>query len=160
MYADRAEYNRRGEEILASHRSEAGERWDTVLLPCDLRGIALSLRKTFNALFSSGVTGMIPTTLSLRFHSCWATFRECLRRLIRARPVIKEGSPAADRKGYKEKMLSHCLDLSTASGMQSATRLLAIANGDWERTNIVEHYRSPDLPAGMPDRRLATQVAD
>ena len=72
--------------------------------------------------------------------------------------VFKVGPAPPDKKGYKAKLLPLCLDLSKVSGLQAAVRVLSVANGDWQRRDLVEHY----LPAGQAraPAGLATTLAD
>ena len=156
MCADRAGSNRRGEEILASHRSNPGSRWQSVLYPCDLHGVAGSLKNTYEQLLGEHLTGMIRLSLSLRFQNCWSLFRRALRLVIQQRMQFKPGHPPASVVKYKAFITSLCLQGSPSTKIQSLIGVLHVANGDWLNHDQVEVYW-PEEKGAPPESPSARQ---
>ena len=154
--ADRAGFNRRGEEILSNVRAHS---WQSCILPCDLHGVAGCHRRAFDGLLSRDITGMLRTSLSLRLHSSWSTFRLALSQVIAARLHIRFDHPPASAEEYKQHVLPLCLDGGAASGLECMVRLLGVATGDWQNRDQVEVYwREADGPV-PPHESLAHRVA-
>ena len=136
--SDRLAANLKAERALAAER---GLGWVSLQSACDVHSVAGAHTKAL-AFVSEFISLMVNLSLSLRLHGNMRRFRACLKQLIAAKLVIKQGESSREARDYRE----FCLKLFLARGSFAAKRRMLLwlwCNGEWRNPDAIEHYVDP-----------------
>ena len=131
------------EKQVLGGRSEEGNAWSGLHLPCNIHIIAGAFKKSFQ-LMDSDVSGMINVALYLSMGPNMFLFRQTLTQLVASKLQIVRGTPTPEMHMYREHMLN--LFCSAGRGLALKRFLLSkLPNGDWRRKDIIEVFIPPGL---------------
>jgi len=136
--SDRLAANLKAERALAAER---GPEWTSLQSACDVHSVAGAQTKAL-AFLSEFISLMVNLSLSLRLHGNTRRFRACLKRLVAAKLVIKQGESSMEARDYRE----FCLKLFLARGSFAARRRMMLwlwCNGEWRNPDAIEHHIDP-----------------
>ena len=137
---DKAGYNKKAEEQLAAER---GARWQTCLLSCEIHALANTHVRVFEGLAPQHIKGMLRWALSLRLQTTWSVFKQALQTVVRSMPLrVFLGRPPPDVQAHQKELVSLLLGPGDRA-LPYLVKLLTAVNGDWRRTDTLEHYWNP-----------------
>lgn len=137
--SDRYSANKVAEHAILSGRPG----WDGVSFFCEAHLCSGAQSKTFE-LIDPMVSHLINWSLSLAHGTSMRTFRQSLKHVIATKLVVLHGAPSDAAVKHR----SAAIDLYLARGAHRRVRMAtleALANGDWRRTDRVEHYSAPGI---------------
>eukprot|EP00971_Amphidinium_carterae_P329391 6461808-Amphidinium_carterae.1 len=125
---DGAGSNMKGEHEMMRDR----KGWLHCMFICDIHKVASLHKKSYEALHSEQIVGLLHTALSLRTQCSWETFRTAVATVLRNMPleIVHERAPDEVAMQYKTALLTH-LYTGSGSGLATALELLLVFNGDW-----------------------------
>eukprot|EP00971_Amphidinium_carterae_P262011 5197117-Amphidinium_carterae.3 len=139
--SDKAGYNMKGEKEFV--RCRAG--WSHLPLHCEIHDNSHVFSATVEPLCTDQITGILNTALSLRHSGSISAFRRALREEIQETLVIKQGSCNQEACLHRQRTLQ----VFTAGSSKTLSQLMLLSllpNGDWRKSDVVEHYVDHAMP--------------
>eukprot|EP00971_Amphidinium_carterae_P199037 3949828-Amphidinium_carterae.2 len=131
--ADQASYNNVAEKLMQQSRSG----WYSAQWFCDVHAVAGTHDKCFEQLFPSQFRGLLHAALGLRVAHSWVNFKRAIIDEIDSRPVEIVLASSCRPRSLQYKMdLLQLLCENSPGGMEKATRLFTVFNGDWTAATL------------------------
>eukprot|EP00971_Amphidinium_carterae_P249070 4944001-Amphidinium_carterae.1 len=96
--------------------------------------------RCFDKMIPEHIRGMLHAALSLRYATGMASFRRCLKSVIKEKLVIMQGTPSSTSTKYRQS----CMELFLPDNGSLVKRMLLqhLPNGDWRDSSVVQYYPS------------------
>eukprot|EP00971_Amphidinium_carterae_P352749 6492721-Amphidinium_carterae.6 len=120
------------------HTGDGREQWARMQAFCEVHHTSRTFVKSFDKVLANDVRGMLHTALSLRYATGMATFRRCLKSIIKEKLRIMDGCPSLSSLRYREA----CLDVFVPEkgNLLKKTLLWMLPNGNWQNGHAVEYF--------------------
>lgn len=115
--------------------------WAALHTKCFLHKVA-RLRRNICEIVDPDISGSIHLARSLILGGSMAALRTALRRLVQERLVILRGRPGPTADEHRRALISTFLVGSTPTDRMRAIVIAFVANGDWRKKGVLEHYCS------------------
>ena len=136
---DKAASNMKTERALLRERGES-HHWSTLHQGCNVHGLACCFKRTYEALITRDVTGLIHTALALASSTAMVHFRAAMKQVVGQRLVMYKGRVSSDAVSHKVRVVRAYMDTASDTAARQFL-LLSVLNGDWRVDTEVQIYQ-------------------